>query len=71
VKKALVLAEFARRVRALRYSLDLTQEQLAEKANLHVNYIGGLERAKRNPSLICIIELAKALKVSPKDLMPE
>ena len=53
-----------------RHELELTQEELAEKANLHVNYIGGIERGKRNLSYEKIIDLAHALKLSPKDLMP-
>ena len=53
------------------YELGLTQEQVAEMANLHVNYIGGIHRAERNPSLKIIIILAQALHLSPKDLMPE
>jgi transcriptional regulator with XRE-family HTH domain len=48
----------------------MTQEELAEKAEIHVNFVGGIERASRNPSLTSIVKLAKALKVSPKDLVP-
>lgn len=70
-RKSLVLIEFAKKVRMRRYELGLTQEQLAEAANFHVNYIGGIERAERNPSLESIIVLAKAFGCSPKDLMPE
>lgn len=69
-RKKPILAEFAKRVRHLRQEHDLTQEALAERANFHVNYIGGIERAERNPSLTSIIALAEALKCSPKDLMP-
>ena len=70
-KKSLILIEFAKKVRMRRHELGLTQEELAEAADFHVNYIGGIERAERNPSLESIIILAKALKQSPRDLMPD
>jgi transcriptional regulator with XRE-family HTH domain len=65
-----ILSDFAIKVRNRRHQLDMTQEELAEKAGFHVNFIGGIERATRNPSLTSIITLARALEVSPKDLMP-
>jgi len=69
--KSPVLLEFAKKVRLRRYELGLTQEQLAERANFHVNYIGGIERGERNPSVESVVALAKALEISPKELMPE
>lgn len=65
-----ILVSFAKRVRQRRYELGLTQEELAEKGDFHVNYIGGIERAIRNPSLTSIISLAKALKIDPRELFP-
>lgn len=70
VKNPLLL-DFAKKIRNRRHELGLTQEELAEKADLHVNYIGGIERASRNPTLETIVRIAKALKVSPKNLIPE
>jgi ribosome-binding protein aMBF1 (putative translation factor) len=70
-KKKEVLREFANKVRNRRYVLGITQEQLAERGDFHVNYIGGIERGERNPSFESIIYLAKALECSPKELMPE
>lgn len=63
--------EFAQKVRRRRYELGLTQEELAERADFHVNYIGGIERAERNASITSIIALAKALEISPQRLLPE
>lgn len=62
---------FAAKVRKRRYDLSLTQEELAERAGFHVNYVGGIERAERNPSLTSIADLAKALEISPGQLFPE
>jgi len=69
-KKDQILIEFAAKVRNRRYFLSLTQEQLAERVDFHVNYIGGIERGERNPSLTSLIALAKGLECSLKDLLP-
>jgi transcriptional regulator with XRE-family HTH domain len=52
---------FGRAVRKRRRELDLSQEELAERAGLHRNYISDIERGDRNPSLENIQKLAKAL----------
>jgi transcriptional regulator with XRE-family HTH domain len=70
-KKTPLRVEFGKKVRAKRYEMGLTQEELAEKADLHTTYLGSVERGERNIALENIISLAKALKCSPKDLMPE
>lgn len=62
------LEMFAQRVRTLRESKGLSQEKLAELANLHRTYIGMVERLERNPSLVCIHKIAKGLGVDIKEL---
>lgn len=62
---------FGLKARMRRYEIGLTQEELAEKADLHPTYIGSVERGERNISLENIIVLSQALSCSPKDLMPE
>jgi transcriptional regulator with XRE-family HTH domain len=54
-----------------RFEMGITQEELAEKANLHPTYVGSVERGERNIALENIVALASALACSPKDLMPE
>jgi transcriptional regulator with XRE-family HTH domain len=60
---------FGARVRTLRVERGLTQEDLAELANVHRTYLGGIERGSRNPSLDNIARLARALHVSISDLV--
>lgn len=61
----------AKNIKKYRTIRKLTQEQLAELSDLHRTYIGSVERAERNLSLENLERIAKALKVSPKDLLDE
>jgi transcriptional regulator with XRE-family HTH domain len=50
-------------VRRLRQQKGLTQEQLAFDAEIDLTYVGGIERGKRNPSLLVMARIAEALSV--------
>lgn len=56
-------------VRRLRTSAGLTQEQLAFAAEIDLTYVGGIERGKRNPSVLVLVRIAHALSVEPVDLL--
>jgi transcriptional regulator with XRE-family HTH domain len=60
-----------RTIRALRLKAGLTQEQLAEAADLHWTYISGIERGVRNVSIVNLFNIAVALKVRVRDLVRE
>lgn len=60
---------FGKRVRELRLEMRLSQEKLAELADLHRNYVGGVERGERNVSLLNIVKLAHGLSVRPAKLV--
>ena len=60
---------FGKRVRKLRLERRLSQEKLAELADLHRNYVGGVERGERNIALLNIVAIARALRVKPSRLL--
>ncbi len=66
-----ILVRFGHAVRSKRLSLGLTQEELAEKAELHRTYIADIERGTRNVSLQNIEKLALALGCSLETLFAD
>ncbi len=60
------LKQFGEQVKNIRLGKEMSQECLAEKADLHRTYIGGVERGERNIGLLNIIRIASALDVSPQ-----
>jgi transcriptional regulator with XRE-family HTH domain len=59
----------ARNVRAFRARLALSQEALAERADLHWTFISGVERCKYNVSLDSLVRIARALGREPHALL--
>lgn len=65
------MRNLAVRIRELRATKGWSQEKLAEEAGIHRTYLGGIETARRNPSLTNIIRIALALGVRVAQLFDE
>ncbi len=63
-----ILTIFGKRIRQLRTTHNLSQEQLAERTGFHRNYIGMIERGERNPALHNIHIFAQAFDISIAEL---
>ena len=60
---------FARNLREHRQRAGISQERLGFRANLHRTEISLLERGAREPRLSTIVRLARALGVTPTELL--
>ena len=68
-QKKKILIQFGENVRRIRIDKKISQEDLADLADLHRTYIGMIERAERNITLINIEKIAKALGVDLINLL--
>jgi transcriptional regulator with XRE-family HTH domain len=66
-----ILIQFGEKVREIRKDRNLSQEELAFKADLHRTYIGMIERAEKNITLLNIEKIANALEVNINALFNE
>jgi transcriptional regulator with XRE-family HTH domain len=58
-------------VRSYRQKAHWSQEKLAEKADLHPNYVGEIERGEKAVSIDTLLKIARALGVRARDLVNE
>jgi len=49
----------------------MSQELLSLESGMHRNYIGGIERAERRPTVVAVVTLAATLGVRPSDLLAQ
>jgi len=63
------LKTFGKRVRELRKARGWTQEQLAEAADLHENYVSRLETGEQEPGLFVLLRLCRALGIATAQLL--
>ncbi len=69
MEKDSILVLFGNNVRKYRKNMHISQEKLAEFAGLHRTYIGMIERAEKNITLINVEKIAKALNVELINLL--
>ena len=62
---------FAQNIRLIRYSKELSQEDLADRSGLHRTYISDIERESRNISIDNIEKIATALDINPAKLLED
>jgi transcriptional regulator with XRE-family HTH domain len=58
-----------RNLSRIRTAKGLTQEALAERSGFSQQYLSGLERGRRNPTIVTLYELAQALEVGYLELL--
>lgn len=63
-----ILKKFGQQVKNLRKENGFSQEEFAEKLNIHRTYMSFIERGERNPSLLMIFKISRALKIKLPDL---
>lgn len=61
--------QFAERLRELRTERGYSQEKFAEVCDLHRTYVGRLERLERNPTLVVLDKIARALDMEVWELL--
>jgi len=69
--KNIILTKFGKRVRLIRKAQGLSQEDLAERADMHRTYIGMIERGEKNITLLNIHKIANALDITISSLTDE
>ncbi len=64
-----LLVGLGKAIRELRTKRGWSQEELSLRTGIHRNYIGGIERAERQPTVETVAVLAKALGVKASELI--
>lgn len=64
-----VLVRFGQRLKYLRAINNISQEELAFRAGVHRTYIGMIERAEKNITLLSLYKIAGAFNINLKDLI--
>lgn len=70
MRREKVLVQIGTSIRALRKAQGMTQEALAEKADIHPTYLGQVERGEVNASILTLSAIAGALKLGLAEILP-
>lgn len=69
VKNKVLIKAIGVKIKELRVSRKLTQEELAYEADVPLSQIGRIERGENNPTISTLFVLAEALKIDLRDLV--
>lgn len=69
MRKQRLLRQLGHRVRTAREAAGYSREVLAERADIHTNTIGMIERGEINPSFLVLVAVARGLGMSTAELM--
>ncbi len=69
VRDSRLIQDFGNHLKAIRIKKGLSQEDLANDADIPINQVGRIERGEINPSLSTIGSIAKALDLKLHELM--
>jgi transcriptional regulator with XRE-family HTH domain len=69
--EAKLLTTFGRSIRSSRKQRGLSQEDLAEASRLSRNYVSDIERGVRNPSLLALVRLSRALRLPLREMLED
>lgn len=62
--------KFGQNLKQARKRANLTQQQIADKAKMHVNYYARIERGGENPSYEALEKIIKALGIKSSEVLP-
>jgi transcriptional regulator with XRE-family HTH domain len=63
-----IQSRVSRNIQGIRRDKDLSQEEVAHRADIHQTYLSGVETGKRNPSILVVERIAKALGVDVSEI---
>ncbi|NNU81060.1 helix-turn-helix transcriptional regulator [Halovulum dunhuangense] len=63
-----VQSRVSRNIQRIRREKDLSQEEVAHRTDIHQTYLSGVETGKRNPSILVVERIAKALGVDVSEI---
>ncbi|MGC9369289.1 MAG: helix-turn-helix domain-containing protein [Paracoccaceae bacterium] len=63
-----IQSRVSRNIQRIRREKGLSQEEVAHRADIHQTYLSGVETGKRNPSILVVERIAKALGVDVSEI---
>ncbi len=71
IPKTRIQAAFGKAMRKFRIQAGISQEKLAELADIHRTYVGDVERGERNISVVNMVKVAQGLKMKLSEMVRE